>query len=253
MTEKEPRSKNGFRWTDADAYLFDVDGTLLISRDRVHRNALYQAMREIYGIDTTIDGIAYHGKTDLGILRAALEREGVSSRTFEQRLPRALEVVRREVEAKAAEIHPNVFDGIVAVLRHLKTAGKLLGVASGNLEAVGWHKVRAARLRDFFSFGCFSDQHEHRSEVFQEAATEVRLRLGDDAVLCFVGDTPEDIKAARHAKARVIAVGTGIFKPEELADWQPDICVASCTELLSRGAEDAFQLSSPADRQAPQS
>src|SRR6202521_2130530 len=88
---------NGFRWMDADAYLFDIDGTLLISRDRVHRNALYQAMREAYGVDTTIDGIAYHGKTDLGILRAALERVGISSKAFEAKLPAALDVVCLDV------------------------------------------------------------------------------------------------------------------------------------------------------------
>src|SRR6202049_3598336 len=83
---------NGFRRMDADAYLFDIDGTLLISRDRVHRNALHQAMREAYGVDTTIDGIAYHGKTDLGILRAALERVGVSGDGFAGNLSAGLDV-----------------------------------------------------------------------------------------------------------------------------------------------------------------
>ena len=35
---------NGFRWMGADAYLFDIDGTLMRSRDRVHFNALNYAM-----------------------------------------------------------------------------------------------------------------------------------------------------------------------------------------------------------------
>src|ERR1700728_3685184 len=87
---------NGFDWMSADAYLFDIDGTLLVSRDGVHRNALHRAMREAYGVDTTIDGIAYHGKTDLGILRAALERVGISGLTFDIKLPHALSVVCRE-------------------------------------------------------------------------------------------------------------------------------------------------------------
>jgi phosphoglycolate phosphatase len=68
---------NGFRWTEFEAYLFDIDGTLLVTRDLVHYNALNRAMREVYGVDTTIDDITYHGKTDLGILRAALARAGV--------------------------------------------------------------------------------------------------------------------------------------------------------------------------------
>src|SRR5271167_1364221 len=99
---------NAFRWMDADAYLFDIDGTLLITRDGVHRNALHRAMREAYGVDTTIDGIAYHGKTDLGILRAALERAGISGDRFEANLPAALEIVCREVSVNANRVIPAV-------------------------------------------------------------------------------------------------------------------------------------------------
>src|ERR1700676_558461 len=165
---------NGFRWMNADAYVFDIDGTLLISRDRVHRNALHQAMHEAYGVDTTIDGIAYHGKTDLGILRAALERVGVSGDGFEANLPAALEVVCREVSANASRITPTVCSAIPQVLAELQAAGKLLGVASGNLESVGWLKVEAAGLRAFFSFGCFSDHYESRADIFSQGVAEVQ-------------------------------------------------------------------------------
>src|ERR1700693_768149 len=172
---------NGFRWMNADAYLFDIDGTLLISRDRVHRNALHQAMREAYGVDTTIDGIAYHGKTDLGILRAALKRVGVSSNQFEANLPAALEIVCQDVSANASRITPTVCSAIPQVLAELQAAGKLLGVASGNLESVGWLKLEVAGLRGFFSFGCFSDRHETRADIFREGVVEVRRRLGESA------------------------------------------------------------------------
>jgi phosphoglycolate phosphatase len=224
---------NGFRWMSADAYLFDIDGTLLITRDGVHRKALHQAMREAYGVDTTIDGIAYHGKTDLGILRAALERVGVSGDRFESNLPAALEVVCREVSANANRVVPTVCSAIPEVLAELTAAGKLLGLASGNLEAVGWLKVEAAGLREFFSFGCFSDLCESRADIFRQGVTEVQRRLGESALVCFIGDTPEDIKAARLADAQIVAVCTGIFKADELICHQPDACVASCAELLT--------------------
>jgi phosphoglycolate phosphatase len=225
---------NGFRWMDADAYLFDIDGTLLISRDRVHRNALHQAMREAYGVDTTIDGIAYHGKTDLGILRAALERVGVSEDQFEANLPAALEAVCREVSANANRITPTVCSAIPQVLDELRAAGKLLGLASGNLESVGWLKVETAGLREFFSFGCFSDRHETRADIFREGVVEVRRRLGESAKVCFIGDTPEDIKAARFANSKIVAVCTGIFTADDLGRHEPDACVASCAELLTK-------------------
>jgi phosphoglycolate phosphatase len=231
-------TSNGFRWMNADAYLFDIDGTLLISRDRVHRNALHQAMSEAYGVDTTIDGIAYHGKTDLGILRAAVERVGISGDRFEANLPAALEVVCREVSANAHHITPTVCSAIPQVLDELQAAGKLLGVASGNLESVGWLKVEAAGLREFFSFGCFSDHHESRADIFRQGVTEVQCRLGESAQVCFIGDTPEDIKAARFANSKIVAVCTGIFSADDLSCHEPDACVTSCADLLTKVTRD---------------
>src|SRR6266567_5029805 len=107
-TQNQAIPLNGFRWMEGDAYLFDIDGTLLVTRDLVHRNALHHAMREVYGVDTTIDGIAYHGKTDLGILRAALNRAGVSDHEFEARLPQALRYVRQHVDENAVGLVANV-------------------------------------------------------------------------------------------------------------------------------------------------
>jgi phosphoglycolate phosphatase len=223
---------NGFRWKDSDGYLFDIDGTLLVTRDLVHYNALNRAMREVYGVETTIDGIAYHGKTDLGILRAALERAGVTGEIFEINLSAALQIIRREVSVNANGIVAAVCCGIPEILASLKSAGKLLGVASGNLESVGWHKIEAAGLRHFFSFGCFSDQHEMRVDVFRQAVAEVNRRLGPQVRVCFIGDTPADIQSAREINAQVVAVCTGTYKTEELACHQPDLCVSSCAELL---------------------
>ena len=217
---------------EADAYLFDIDGTLLVTKDRVHWNALHVAMLEVYGVDTSIEGIAYHGKTDLGILRAAMARVGVPDDKFDAALSAALEVVCREVAANADGIDAQICPGIRDVLEQLRKAGKLLGIASGNLESVGWQKITAAGLREYFSFGCFSDYREQRADVFREGVREVRRRLGPDAAACFVGDTPEDIRAAREAGAQIIAVGTGIFSHDQLREHGPDSCVLSCAELL---------------------
>src|SRR5579885_1229448 len=118
----------------AAAYIFDIDGTLLVTSDLVHWNALHPAMLAAYGVDTTIEGIQYHGKTDLSILRAALARAGVSDAAFERSLPNALEVVCREVENHHRELAPVVCPGIFQLLESLNAQKKLLGVASGNLE-----------------------------------------------------------------------------------------------------------------------
>jgi phosphoglycolate phosphatase-like HAD superfamily hydrolase len=89
----------------ADAYVFDIDGTLLVTRDLVHWNALHQAMLEAYGVDTTIEGIPYHGMTDLSILRATLARVGIQDGAFESALPKALDVGWHKIEAAGLRKH----------------------------------------------------------------------------------------------------------------------------------------------------
>jgi len=216
----------------ADAYVFDIDGTLLVARDLVHWKAMRQALREAYEVDATIDGIPYHGMTDLSILRATLTRAGIDEGAFETALPQALAVVCREVDANRAELRPEVCSAIPRLLEHLRVRGHLLGVASGNLESVGWHKIEAAGLRESFSFGFFSDHCETRGGIFQNAMDHVRQELGPQARTCFVGDTPADVHAAKEIGAQIVAVATGTFTFNELNACSPDVCVSHCGELL---------------------
>ena len=236
MTISPPNGspRSDFRWDGADAYLFDIDGTILRSKDRTHRYALHRAMRDVFGVDTTIDGIAYHGKTDPGILRAALERVGISTNVIDAKLAEALDVTRRDAAENAVRFTPTVLPGIPEVLEKLHQAGKLLGVSSGNLESIGWLKLTAAGLRQYFQFGCFADDCELRADVFQKGIAEVRRRLGPAATVCFVGDTPDDVQAARKVGGRIIAVGTGIFNIEDLAAQGPDASISTCADLLAR-------------------
>ena len=60
-----------------DAYLFDIDGTLLNSRDGVHYHAFLSALRTAYGCELKIDGVPVHGNTDIGILRAVTRQAGI--------------------------------------------------------------------------------------------------------------------------------------------------------------------------------
>lgn len=219
---------------EADAYFFDIDGTLIVSRDLVHWNAMHQAMLETYGLDANFDGIPYHGKTDVAILRMALNRRGIGDTVFYEKLPLALSVVRREVSANVNGFCPDVCPAIPKLLGEIRDLNKLLGVASGNLESVGWNKLSAAGIRDFFSLGSFGDGCELRAAIFDHAVDAARSQLGQSASVCFFGDTPDDIQAARKVNAKVVAVATGIFPFSELAKFNPDLCCSSCAEVLGR-------------------
>ena len=64
-------------------------------------------------------------------------------------------------------------------------------------------------------------------EIFSWGAQEARRRLGKDATVCFVGDTPADVEAAKACGYPVIAVATGIFSVAQLATGKPDMCIPS--------------------------
>lgn len=216
----------------ADAFLFDIDGTLLNTRDGVHYFAFRHAVQAIFGVEGTIEGVPVHGNTDLGILRAVMRRQGIADSEFEGKLPALISHMCDEVQRNRARIRVEVCPSIPELLAALHAQGKLLGVVSGNLEPIGWAKIEAAGLRKYFAFGAFSDQREQREAIFRHGIAEARRRRGPQASVVIVGDTPADIVAARQAGVPIVAVATGIFSREQLADLNPDLCLACCTDLL---------------------
>ncbi len=221
-------------WSQLDAYLFDIDGTLLNTRDGVHYFAFRNAVRSLFGIDGAIDGVPVHGSTDPAILRAVLTRAGVSDQEFDQKFPQLMRHMCDEVRRNAADIRVEICPQIPQLLDWLRDRGKLLGVVSGNLEPIGWAKLEAAGLRRYFSFGAFSDRFEQRADIFRHGIAEAR-RLRPVAAFCLVGDTPSDIAAAKQNGIPIIAVATGIFPREQLSPLEPAWCVSCCTELLPPG------------------
>ena len=220
------------RWAAADVYMFDIDGTLMNTRDGVHYYAFRNALREHFGIEGTIDGVPVHGNTDLGILRAVLKREGISDADFEARLPQLIRHMCDEVQRNAANIRVELCPSIPELLAALHAAGKLMGIVSGNLETIGWAKIEAAGLRHYFSFGSFSDHRELREDIFQRGIEEAHRLAGRDARIMVVGDTPSDIAAARKVGIPILSVATGTFGRDQLDALGPDLCVSCCTELL---------------------
>ena len=66
-----------FAWDGQDAYLFDIDGTLLRSRDRVHFDSFAASVQRVTGFEITLGGILLHGNTDTAILREACRQAGI--------------------------------------------------------------------------------------------------------------------------------------------------------------------------------
>lgn len=230
MVEKRAPQR---RWDEYEAYLFDIDGTLLQCTDAVHYFAFCEALGTLAGTPLNLDGVTAHGNTDVGILRDALLRAGVPEERWRPRLQETREAMGRFVAERAEDLCVTVLPAVRELLEHLRGRGAVLGVATGNLEAIGRLKLGRGGLLEMFQFGGYSDAFEYRTDVFRGALEKARRLAGSDAGVCVLGDTPADIQAAKANGLDVIAVATGVYSFDELRAEGPDWCLRSFSELMS--------------------
>lgn len=218
-------------WDEFDAYLFDIDGTLLVCNDAVHYGAFCHTLGVIAGRPLTLEGVTAHGNTDIGILRDVFALSKVDEEEWRPRLALIRQMMCSFVRDHREELCTAVLPHVREVLGHLRSRNALLGVATGNLREIGCMKLERAGLLEYFSFGGWSDAWEYRQDVFRQAVKHARASMGDTASICVFGDTPADILAARQNGVAVIAVATGVHSYEELYAQEPDWCVSSLGEL----------------------
>lgn len=219
-------------WDGFDAYLFDIDGTLLNQQDAVHYFAFCEALSGVAGRPLNLDGVVAHGNVDVGILRDAWALAGVSEEVWRPHMDAVRAGMCRFVEERRDEVRVTVLPGVIAVLERLRGKGAKIGVATGNLAGIGRVKLEVAGLAGYFDFGGFSDAYETRRDVFRGALHMAKGLAGEGAAVCVVGDTPEDVRSAKANGLEVIAVATGIYSREELEAEGPGGCLGSMEELM---------------------
>ncbi len=245
-TEGEGRVyvEEGFRWDEQRAYLFDIDGTLMRHRDRVHVDAFFESVRGVMGRELALDGVTLAGNTDPGILRDAFRLAEVEDSVWRPHREELLKAMCVRVAERRSEMVWSIMPGVREMLEHLKGKGALLGVATGNLEKIGWIKIENAGLREWFRFGGFCDRFDARADMIGHAAERARAILqetegaagGAQATVCVVGDTPFDIEAARANGLGTIAVATGRYSFDMLMEHKPEACTTTLAALMACGA-----------------
>ena len=225
--------QKGFAWDTQAAYLFDIDGTLLRSRDRIHFNSFATSFKRVTGFELSFTGVQLAGNTDTAILRQACQQTGIPVKVMEECAEAVLDAMCQAVAEQRNQMDLIQLPGVKEALVHLAGKGAYLGIASGNLERIGWIKIEQAGLLEWFKFGGFSDHFSVRSELIAQAAAKAREMAGPTASVCVVGDTPRDIEAAHANSLPVIAVASGHFSYDDLLTHKPEVCTTSLAALLA--------------------
>lgn len=212
--------------------LFDIDGTLIHSH-RIGTRSMLDAIAEVHGVEIDLDGYSMAGRTDLQIFRELLERAGIES--DEELAGRLTRRYLDRLESGLAAKPPSGFPGVVALLEQLAEHEEAhLGLVTGNLEEGAHIKLRAADMDRFFLVGAYGSDHANRDRLPDIAIERARAHFGNDYQpehIVVIGDTPSDIRCARAAGVRALAVATGPFDEAALLQHRPDLVVANCEDV----------------------
>lgn len=215
--------------------LFDIDGTLLHSGG-AGQAGIERALELEFGVTAPTDGIPTAGRTDRAIGGDLIRFHGLedSDSTHARLQETYLRVLPNELISRRGVVYPGVRE-LLARLSGREDV--LVGLLTGNYREAAWQKLRHFGLAEHFAFGGFGDDHADRDDVARQAlraAAELHApQTIDRDKLWVIGDTPADVRCGRAIGARVIAVATGMYSIEELAESQPDHFFSDFTDTES--------------------
>jgi phosphoglycolate phosphatase len=216
------------------AILFDVDGLLITSGGAGTRSWRW-AFDELYGIPADIGKFTEAGMTDPVVGRLTFTSV-IGHEPSPDELAKVIShYLLRLPEEVAASPGYKVLAGVEELLPRLATAGFLLGITTGAVEAAAHIKLARADLNRFFSFGGYGSDSADRGELTRKAIERAGEVLGtalDPQLVLVLGDTPNDISAAHAAGAIGVGVASGHFSTEELRASGADYVLGSLVEEL---------------------
>lgn len=217
--------------------LWDIDGTLIASGGAGMR-ALQTALKNVFGLEGSLADIDFAGRTDTWIMRAAFLKFGLpaTEENFARYFDGYVAALPAELVNPQARVLPGVRELLHAAVAHGQIAQGLL---TGNRRRGAQVKLTYHGLWEYFEFGAFGDDSEHRNELGPHAVRRALERHGVDFAadrIWVIGDTPHDIACGKNIGARTLAVGTGGSKLEQLRAHTPTAALEnlSDTEAVMR-------------------
>jgi phosphoglycolate phosphatase len=217
--------------------LWDIDGTLISTGAAGHR-AIGRATAEQFE-GGNLDGVEIAGRTDTGIAHQILEKYAapVTDENVNSLLDLYVRLLGEELPRRQGHVLPGVLELLQRSAQQPDTA---LGLLTGNLERGAKLKLEHYQLWQFFAFGAFSDDHHDRNELGTFALSRAFEATGMNfagSQVDVIGDTGHDVACGKAFGARTIAVATGSWSREQLAEHRPDFLfddLSNVDEVIQR-------------------
>jgi phosphoglycolate phosphatase-like HAD superfamily hydrolase len=217
--------------------LFDIDGTLL-DVGGSGRWAMTRAFEDVFAIadaDPFTRQVRFDGLTDPGILLEIASNASVSPVELAARADELRRSFLGHLESRLA-VTPTkrVLPGVVDLLDRLAGVSMAqVGLLTGNVQPGARLKLASVGLGDYFDLGGFGEDAADRAGVGRVAVQRFEAKLKrsidpDDVIA--VGDSLEDVRAARANGFKSLAVGTGWAGHDAIRALEPDLFVEDLTD-----------------------
>lgn len=215
--------------------VFDLDWTLLAKAEpKVHHHAFLYAFKTLFGVNISDEGFKEGGIDNQIIIESLSENEVPREKIIEK----LFEIQKTMINYFMEHKHETVFKplpGVENALKILVEKNITLGLLTGNIEEIGWEKLRIAGIDKYFKFGAFGNMGMTRPDLIPIAADRASKVFGKIVAasdLVVIGDTPLDVECAKIGGAHSIAVGSGPSYPyEKLLNSGADLVVKSLEEI----------------------
>jgi phosphoglycolate phosphatase len=210
--------------------LFDIDGTLLNVRKSFMKDLIAEILRELSISPDEIEKRSFAGRTDRDIFSELVSFSSAADELYQEAKRMYLELMEKNFSSGEAI----VIDGAREAVLSAVDAGLEVGLCTGNFRESAYVKVEAAGFTDLFEFGGFGCNHTDRAYLPQEAHknfVEVHGYAPEPEQYLVIGDTPNDIRCAKHFGAKSVSVTTGSFNRDQLKKHDPDLLLENLQEV----------------------
>lgn len=217
--------------------LFDIDGTLILMKRSAQRAIMEYACNYALGYSVPTSAIPpLSGKTDRQIIAEILVNIGTSSDNNEQIVSNFLEGLRIATPIHSTPDTITMLDGVSQLIEFLYTHEDItLGLLTGNNRECAYFKLMPIDLDKYFTFGAFGCDHHDRRKLppiaIQRGNQLVPNRPFSNSTTLIIGDAPGDVTCAKANDIPVLAVATGHFTEQELAQKGADAVINSFSDI----------------------
>lgn len=204
--------------------LFDLDGTLLTVNSTFNRQLLRKILTDLDIYYPDLEKDAFSGRTDHDIFTSFMIHHDFDEQLYKRLKETYLKSIGRELNSHNVQKHVFVDETI----DFFSGDGFIKGLMTGNYPSAADIKLKAAQIELEYKVAAFGETETNRNRLPFIALEQAEKFLDFKAVperFVVIGDTPRDVECAKSAGMKSVAVATGKFSSEELAEHQPDLII----------------------------